>query len=139
MIYIDTSVLVAYYYPEEKSSEVEHLLINTDKPAISQLTAVEFTSALSKKIREHTLTKQDGVKLIALFRDHIRHKSFYNLPVKPNHYSKASSWISLFTTPLRTLDALHLAIAQENDITIVTSDVKLAGAADLLKVKFQFI
>ena len=38
------------------------------------------------------------------------------------HYHLAREWISRFTTPLRTLDALHLAVASQNNIRLVTAD-----------------
>ncbi len=60
MAYIDTSVLVAYYCPEPLSDQVEAILLNTERPAISQLTEVEFISALTRKIRGQMLTTGDG-------------------------------------------------------------------------------
>jgi uncharacterized protein len=46
MVYIDTSVLVAYYCPEPLSEKAEKLLIRYLKPAISSLTEVGFFSAV---------------------------------------------------------------------------------------------
>jgi hypothetical protein len=47
MVYIDTSVLVAYYRPERLSEKAEELLMGFVRPAISSLTEVEFFSAVS--------------------------------------------------------------------------------------------
>jgi hypothetical protein len=49
MIYLDTSVIVAYYCPEALSLQVQDLLREHAKPALSLLTEVEFTSAVAKK------------------------------------------------------------------------------------------
>jgi PIN domain len=43
-------------------------------------------------------------------------------------------WISQFTTLLRTLDALHLAVASHNNIKLVTADTALAATAQFLGV-----
>ena len=50
------------------------------------------------------------------------------------HYHLAREWISRFTTPLRTLDALHLAVASQNNIRLVTADTALAASAQFLGV-----
>ncbi len=50
MIYVDSSVIVAYYCPEALSSHVQSLLrAQMKKPALSFLTEVEFASAVSRK------------------------------------------------------------------------------------------
>ena len=45
------------------------------------------------------------------------------------HYEIARDWIGRFATPLRTLDALHLAICSSADGLLLTSDRGLAEAA----------
>ncbi len=45
MVYLDTSVLVAYYCPEALSRQVQNLMREEVKPALSSLTEVEFFSA----------------------------------------------------------------------------------------------
>lgn len=42
--------------------------------------------------------------------------------------------MSRLTTPLRTLDALHLAVASGNNIRLVTADAALATSAQFLGV-----
>ena len=45
------------------------------------------------------------------------------------HFKTAGIWISQFTTPLRTLDALHLAVASLGNMILLTADQQLASAA----------
>ncbi len=52
---------------------------------------------------------------------------------------RAREWISRFETPLRTLDALHLAIAAENDLCLVTSDAGFAISAETFGIKVQIL
>ena len=49
------------------------------------------------------------------------------------------NWISGFDTSLRTLDALHLAIAFSRNIPIATSDKSLAKSAEELGVSVMLI
>lgn len=53
--------------------------------------------------------------------------------------TRAREWISRFQTPLCTLDALHLAIASLNNITLVTADQGLAASAGVLGVAVQLL
>ena len=52
---------------------------------------------------------------------------------------RARDWISQFNTALRTLDALHLAIAVSNDLRLITADEGLAQAADALGIAYQLL
>lgn len=128
--YIDTSVLVAYYCPEPLSEHADRIMTTMPRPAISQLTEIELASALARKIREETLAAESGRKILSLFQTHIDQKGYRRLPIQPKHYTVAKEWISRFKTALRTLDALHLAIAALNGLPIFTADVKLAKAAE---------
>lgn len=139
MVYIDTSVLVAYYCPEKISDQVEKNLLETSSPAISQLTDVELTSAVARKIREKTLSDEAGKAVLDMFRSHIDEKSYTYLPIQPKHFSTAMDWIAEFNTPLRTLDALHLAIASKNKAPLLTADIKLAESAKKLGVEVTLI
>ncbi|MFA6009792.1 MAG: type II toxin-antitoxin system VapC family toxin [Desulfobacteraceae bacterium] len=139
MAYIDTSVLVAYYCPEAISDKVEAMLLSMERPAVSQLTVVELASAISRKIREGTLTRESGEEIISLFNTHITENRFAHYVLQSEHFTTAFKWISRLDTPLRTLDALHLAVAKNCKMPIITSDSHLAQSARILGVDFQYI
>jgi predicted nucleic acid-binding protein len=129
MVYVDTSILVAYYCPEPISDAVEEIIRDLKRPVISRLTEVELISAISRKIRENNLTPSDGSRIVTQFHSHIKNAMFRQLAVDDQHYQIAINWISRFSTPLRTLDALHLAIAAFNNLPLITADVQLSNAA----------
>lgn len=129
MRYLDTSILAAYYCPEPLSDVVEGYITGTRQPAISQLTEVELASAVSRKIREKSLSQRDGFRILNEFQSHIDKGLFHYLPVEPRHYRQAKTWISRFTAPLRTLDALHLAVSASSSIELLTADIRLADSA----------
>ena len=139
MIYLDTSVLVSYYCPEPVSSAVEKIILKTKQPAISHLTEVELVSAISKKIREKNLSRFDGEKILEKFQSHITQQLFQWIPVNSEHFRMAKAWIVRFKSPLRTLDALHLAIVSSNRLTLVTSDIQLAKSAGFFRIKKRLI
>jgi hypothetical protein len=75
MYYIDTSIIVAYYYPEPLSEKVDAFLSTQVRPSISALTELEFFSAISKKVREGALDIKDATRIKAKFLSHIDNKS----------------------------------------------------------------
>jgi uncharacterized protein len=139
MAYIDTSALVAYYCPESQSQAVERLLLSMPQPHISHLTDVEIASAISRKIRYNELSSSNGNRIFNLYQNHINQGLFSWLPLDLNHFQMAKSWISQFSTALRTLDALHLAIAQANDLPILSLDMQLIEATEYFGIQTMLI
>lgn len=139
MYYIDTSVLAAYYCPEPLSDKAESYLLSERRPAISQLTEVELKSAVSRKVREKSLSEKDGLKILNQFQSHLDASMFTYLILDSRHYRLAGSWISRFSTPLRTLDALHLAVSSASDLELITADKGLAQSAEKLGIVTKMI
>lgn len=136
--YIDTSILAAYYCPESLSLIAEKTLKNC-APVISDLTETELASAVSKKVRGRELSLLDAQKILALFQSHLEDGFFQKIAIQPQYFALANSWIKQFITPLRTLDALHLAVAQKQNLPLITGDKSLAQAAKKLGVKFHLL
>jgi predicted nucleic acid-binding protein len=64
---------------------------------------------------------------------------YQRLPIEAIHYQIAETWISQFSTVLRTLDALHLATANAAQIRLVTGDIGLAQSAQILGLAVDLI
>ena len=137
MDYFDTSVVAAYYCPEPNSPAAEKIILRSKSPVISDLTELELASAVSRKIREKSITREDGGKIIALFQAHVSQGLFQKIVVGQEHFQIARAWVAQFTTPLRTLDALHLAIATTQKAYFFTSDLLLVKAARHLGVRVR--
>jgi predicted nucleic acid-binding protein len=134
MHYVDTSVLVAYYCPEVLSAAAGKAMNQLTQPRISVLVEVEFASALSLKTRTGELTRGDARRAMDCFQSH-RVSNLYGIaPVAAAEYARAMEWLGSFDTPLRTMDALHLAIAANHDCTLLTADQVLAKVARKLQV-----
>jgi predicted nucleic acid-binding protein len=139
LFYVDTSVLAAYYCPEPLSERAEVFLKAAGRPVISNLVEVELFSALSRKVREGALDAADAKRILARFLSQLNDGIFETCSLESHHFTLAREWLGLFTSPLRTLDALHLSIVSQNDLTIVTSDRALSKAAVLLGVRSHFL
>ncbi len=139
MVCLDTSVLAAYYCQEKNSKIIEEIITQTYQPAISQLAEVELVSAISRKIRENNLSQKDGKRILAQFQEHLDKGFYFWIPIENQHYKLAKTWISQSSTSLRTLDALHLAVASANKLTIITADIQLVRAAELFRVNVKLI
>ena len=139
MIYIDTSVLVAYYCPEPISEAAERLLQRVENPSISSLTEVELVSAIARKIREKELSVADGNRILNQYRSHREAAVLPLIILTEAHFQTAFNMLSKFSPPLKTLDALHLSVAIVNELVIVTADRQLQNAAKDLGVKSKII
>jgi predicted nucleic acid-binding protein len=135
LIYLDTSAIVPYYVPEKLSDVVEQLLQKQeDKPIISQLVEVELFSALSRRVRMGEVSQNDARRITELFENHLNESLYRLVLLKNQHYRLARDWIFRFDLPLRTLDALHLAVYSINNFSLVTADDKLAQSATILGI-----
>jgi len=135
MTYLDTSVLAAYYCPEALSEQAEAAILKSGSPAITPLVEVEMHSALARKVREGALSESDAKEILTRFRLHIDTNCYVNLPMELGHYTVARDWIGRFEVPLRTLDALHLAVCFASGATLLTADLGLARAGEHFRVR----
>jgi predicted nucleic acid-binding protein len=130
--YVDTSVLAAYYCPEPLSYRAEKFLTTHRQPGISALTEVELFSAVSRKVREGGMSKRDANRIVTTFVSHTDNRLYTYIPVQQHHYRLARDWIGLFELGLKSLDALHLAIASSEGLTVVSADRNLLKSAKAL-------
>ncbi len=137
MIYLDTSVVVAYYCPEPLSRRAEELIRAHTSPAVSDLTEVELRSALSRKVRTGELLPASATQIASRFSSHLEEGFYTRVPLERRHYEMAGEWLGRFALPLRTLDALHLAVAASEGLLFVTADAALARSAKALGIQIR--
>jgi uncharacterized protein len=127
--YVDTSVLGAYYCPEPLSAPAETALRKLDTPVISTLTEVEFASLIARKRRLRELTERQGRAILDLFAEHVAAGSYHRVSLATDHFLRARDLVATTSIALRTLDALHLAVALIEDLPLLTADRDLGRAA----------
>ena len=128
-MYIDTSLLVPYYCPETLSPMAERVLRGDPRPAVSDLVEVEFFCALARKVRAREMPATDALRTGEQFLGHLQAAMYERIAVQRRHYEAARGWLARFTSSLRALDALHLAIADAEGLRLATADRDLSRSA----------
>ncbi len=141
-LFVDTSSLVKFYYPEPDSDKVESILLKAERIYISNLTIVEMASALQKKIRMKELENLKETLIWNTFLDDIQSQQIETVSLDDRHYLMASELIRKYggKSSLKTLDSLHLAIAHDLDNSeFLCSDNVLSQVATQLGIKLAQI
>ena len=100
---------------------------------------MEFRSALALKLRTREIDEASAREVLSTFRLHRVDGVYRVVAIGAHEYAVACEWLETFKTPLRALDALHLAAAFSNDLRLVTADKALARSAKRLGVKHKLI
>ncbi len=139
MIYLDTSVLVAYYVPESLSTLAQQRLVAAQGVMVSELTHTEFVSALSLRLRIGDLTHEAVQQVTTLFAGHLAQGLYLPLHLTSAVYRQAQAYITRYDLPLKTPDALHLAAAALEQAPLITADRQLARNAQFLGVAVELL
>jgi predicted nucleic acid-binding protein len=130
-IYLDTSALAKAYLPEVASDTVRSMIAQSSHTFISSLNITEMRCMLARRVRSGHFSADVETRLWAAFQADISNEVFDLFAVQSTAYVEAAALIDrIAPTPLRTLDALHLCIAEhlEPDL-FITTDRQLAKAA----------
>ncbi|MDP2212207.1 MAG: type II toxin-antitoxin system VapC family toxin [Candidatus Aquicultor sp.] len=134
-LFVDTSALVKYYYPEADSLDVERLILAADRIYLSELSLVEFASALMKKIRMKELDEKERHLIWEAFLSDIQAESIEFIGLAQEDFHAAADRILELGRDhsLRTLDALQLASALKVDnARFLAADTSLNSIAQEL-------
>jgi predicted nucleic acid-binding protein len=135
VIYADTSLLLPVYVPEVNSDKANSVVDGVQELLISDLTVAEFLVGLARKVKLGNLSPEKAEEVRAAFEQHMTEGYLQRIPLASGH-SEAAAELS-FRSPvlLRTLDALHLALAVEHKATMATLDSRLSDAARAIGVQ----
>lgn len=133
--YLDSSVVAAYFSIDALSDTVVPAL--SEEPGawwVSERVGVELASVLGRRAREGLLSHEDAAHRMAAYDRYIAEGLFRSRPLAPATSRAARELLLAASTPLRALDALHLAFATalrtDNEIDSVwTGDGRMATAA----------
>jgi len=139
--YLDTSALAKWYLNEPGSDDFVRYLQGLDVAVVSSLTRTEVRSMLARRRRMGELDHELESVVNAAFLNDIAQGWLLLYPVEDARYEEAANLIARYPEhPLRTLDALHLAIAlQSRTDALATADSVMADAAvalDFVVVRF---
>ncbi len=108
----------------------------TGPVAVSTLTMVEMRALLARR-RERDITARIESQVFAAFEEDLRRGALIRHPVHDGVVQAAALMLAFLTDhPVRSLDALHLAMAREIGTSVfATADRVQAGAARALGMK----
>ncbi|MEW6326527.1 MAG: type II toxin-antitoxin system VapC family toxin [Thermodesulfobacteriota bacterium] len=141
-IFVDTSSLVKFYYPEPDSDRIETLLLQAERIYITNLSIVEMASALSKKVRTGDLRKEQETVLWNTFLDDLQTGQMEVVTLDDRDYFKAADLIREFggRYGIKTLDSLQLSAAHGlHNAEFLCSDKTLNQVASKMGIKLATV
>ena len=132
-IYIDSSAMAKLYVPETESERLDHFLRGRHDLMISELSVTEVISAVARRRREGALGAKQANQIRGAVLSDAGSGSFRRLDLTPVVHREAERLLlSTESIPLRTLDALHIALADSGGARrVITFDGRMAAAAAL--------
>lgn len=132
-LFVDTSALVKFYYPESDSEEIEATLLSAESIYVCDLAIVEFASALMRKVRMREISEQDKSLIWESFNADLESSGVEVVDLSGEDFIRAADLILQHARhhSLRTLDALQAAAALNLDgvAYFLTADQSLVKVA----------
>jgi uncharacterized protein len=127
--YLDASALVKLLVPEPESDALNDALLRVEGVIISDLALTEVASALGRRTREGVLRVPEARRLYREAEKLARSCRIAEL-TPPVHRRAERLLLASVEAPLRSLDALHVALALDAEAaTLVAYDPRLRTAA----------
>lgn len=134
--YLDAAVIVAALSQEPLSEKARRIMAEGASNVASTWGMVEAASGLAKKVRTKEMSEAEFElalrQLDSLGSDHLPLVSLNN-----EHMRVAMTYCVRAGLGLRAGDALHVAIAASLSATLVTSDIVMLNAAEVLGLSTQ--
>jgi len=132
-VYLDSSALAKLYLPEPESERLDRFLRGRRDLLISELSVTEVISAVARRKREGALGAKQANQIRDAVLSDAASGSFRRMDLSPFIHRQAERMLlSTESVPLRTLDALHIALAVSGEARrVITFDSRMAEAAVL--------
>ena len=135
MLYLDASVLVALLTQDALSDQADALMQRQSaRLVVSDFAAVEFASAVARRVRIGALPEQDARSAFGAF-DAWTARLAERVDLATSDIVSAGAMLRRLDTPLRSGEALNIAIADRLGAVLATFDRKMAKAARALGVE----
>jgi uncharacterized protein len=138
--YLDTSALAKWYLPETGAAEFERFLVERGGGDISSLCGLELRCTLARRRRAGEIKRALESEILATFREDVASGVLRLHPIVEEHVQSGIALIDqVGRVPLRSLDALHLAIALGYDMAeMATADAVMRRAARQLGITIHY-
>lgn len=132
--YLDTSVIVALLTVEPMTARADEFIVRMREPLlVSDLAAVEFASAISRRVRMHEISLDQARSDLSDFEIWSL-RSTQPVTIDASDLGTATAFLRRLDLPLLTADAIHIAAARRLAATLVTLDRQMADSARALDI-----
>ena len=132
-MYLDSAYIAKFYVNETDAAAVRNLIRRASHVCSSAWALLEVTCVFHRHVREGSLTAEQGLELIQVFRSHVESGLWNLVPVSEALLRTATTLVRGLpqNVPLRAGDAIHLATALDaGESEIWTNDRHLLAAAN---------
>jgi predicted nucleic acid-binding protein len=134
-LYLDASVLVPLFTEEDTTEEVQTFLRQREPTlVVSDFAAAEFVSAIGRRVRTALLTRTEAQRIFATFDDWTAGVAVVEMTLT-HDIARANALLRRLDLPLRTPDAINIAIAERIRAELFTLDKQMAANARQLHLK----
>jgi predicted nucleic acid-binding protein len=123
--------LLKLYLPEAGSDEFNEVVEGRDDVHVSDLTVTEIVSAVARRLRQGSLTREGARRLQHAILGRLDEGVYHRIELARDVHRRAEHFLlTVQEAPLRAADALHLALATSaRAASLASFDARLAGAA----------
>jgi len=133
--YLDTSFLAALLMPEPVSRRAEQfVLAHPEIFLVSDFAAAEFASAVSRRVRMDEISRDEGRMILSTF-DGWMATVGTAIEVTAADVALSTSFLRRLDLPLRTPDAIHIAVTRRTGARLVSFDRRMVTNAGVLGVE----
>ena len=137
MLYLDTSVVLALFVHEPMSESVGNWVASRRQPlAFSDWGLTECASALGILQRRGNLAADSAARTYMAITAFVSTSCEF-IACASHHQVEAQKLLSRFDLPIRAGDALHLAISQHAQASLVSCDKQLVEVAKAIGAKVR--
>jgi predicted nucleic acid-binding protein len=114
--FFDSSALVKHYHPEAGTRAIDQIVNDAGNLVrVSRLTVAELTSAFAIKVRTQSISREDAEFFLRQFKMDIATGKLEVFSIGESAFTATELLVEryAFTSRLRALDALQLAVALE--------------------------
>jgi predicted nucleic acid-binding protein len=130
-IYVDANVVVALFIEDSMSQRAHEIVAGlSDAIVVSDLTALEFVSAVARRARAKDIGAKAAAEAIADFD--FWAAAVARIDTEASDLAQADRLVRRFEINLHSADAIHVAIATRLGASLLTLDSKMKASAKKL-------
>lgn len=134
-VYLDASALVPLFMTDDALSDRSSAAVRNAASdlVVSDLAAAEFASVVARLVRTRDLTLKGARSALETFDAWVAERAIL-VELKAQDMAVCAGYLRRLDLPLRTPDALHVAMASRLGATLMTFDRQMVASAKKLGV-----